>query len=92
MEGGNPNELFDGVPIPLWLLENEWQDAIIESWDAGSNADERDFEGRGWLHRAIMLQVPSWLAMEGFRRLDKTWWHPDKQGYTPFIFLSLTRV
>ncbi len=84
MSGGNPNESFDGRPLFLWLLENEWHEAVVEAWEAGAEVNARDGMGQGWLHRASTLSAPTWLALEGFRRLDHTWWYPDHNGHTPF--------
>lgn len=83
MGGGNPNEIISGKPLFLWLLENEGVDSILEAWEAGANVNARDAHGQGWLHRVCMVGAPTWLALEGFRRLDHTWWQPDHDGHTP---------
>lgn len=84
MEGNDPNSLMEGEPIWLWLLRHEWFDAMDEAWQAGTNPNTRDSLGRGWLHHAITEQVPTWVAQDGLRRLDASWWLPDEWGRTPF--------
>lgn len=84
MEGHDPNALLEGQPVCAWLLEKGWLEAVGEAWAAGANPNTRDSIGRGWLHWAISHQVPSWLALEGLRRQDHTWWEADLFGETPF--------
>ncbi len=84
MQGNDPNSEMEGEPLWAWLVEHEWFDALDEAWSAGTNPNTRDSMGRGWLHHAISQQVPSWVAQDGFRRLDGTWWWPDELGRTPF--------
>ena len=84
MEGHDPNALLEGKPVCLWLIEQEWFEAVGEAWAAGTNPNSRDEQGRGWAHWAISHQLPSWLALEGLRRLDETWWQADHYGHTPF--------
>lgn len=84
MNGGNPNDKIEGKPLFLWLAENEWNDSVMEAWEAGADVNARDHHGQGWLHRAFAVGAPTWLTLEGFRRLNHTWWHPDHDGHTPF--------
>lgn len=84
MDGNDPNTTLEGKPVWAWLVENEWFEAVGEAWAAGANPNTRDETGRGWAHWAISHQVPSWLALEGLRRLNETWWEPDNFGHTPF--------
>lgn len=83
MEGGEVEIRPEGLPLVLWLLERGHLDAIEEAWAAGAPVDARDGHGRNWLHRAIVLEAPTWLAMEGFRRMGPGWWQPDDAGMTP---------
>lgn len=84
MEGNDPNTEMEGEPLWAWLLQHGWFDALDEAWQAGTNPNTKDSMGRGWLHYAITEGIPTWVAQDGFRRLDATWWHPDELGRTPF--------
>jgi hypothetical protein len=84
MDGNDPNSFVDGDPLWVWLVENEWYEALDEAWQAGANPNTRDSMGRGWLHYAISHQLPVWVALEGFRQLDGGWWRADDLGRTPF--------
>ena len=84
MEGHEPSGLIDGQPVALWLLERGAYDALGEAWAAGADPDALDPWGRNWLHRSIALQVPSWVALDGLRRLGRGWWAADTEGHTPF--------
>lgn len=84
MEGHDPNGTIDGQPVCAWLLEHGWDDAVGEAWEAGANPNTKDPDHQGWLHWAIAHGAPTWLALEGLRRLGPGWWQADRSGHTPF--------
>lgn len=86
MEGNHPNSAIDDEPVWAWLIRRQWFDAMDEAWQAGADPNILDQQQRNWLHVAILEQVPTWVALEGLRRMGDAWWKPDEPGLTPFHY------
>ena len=86
LEGGNPAGMLDNIPVSIWLLENNWFEALESAWENGANPNARNNNHRQWLSCAILKDIPFNYIALAFLKMDASWWHPDNLGYTPFHY------
>jgi len=89
IQGGQISVLIDGYPLWWWPLSQHWGLVVNELLCSGSDVNQRNILGQGWLHACIEYQVPVWLALEGEKKLSKTWWYPDALNQFPLNLQGL---
>lgn len=90
MNGADASQLLPSGR-PLWAQTMIWQDwdATEEAVALGSHANMKDLDNRGWLWWATETKAPVNLILSHMPFLNASWWHPDKEGKTPFHHPSL---
>ena len=72
--------------LPVWAQCMRWGsiEAVEEALALGSNPNQKDYEGRGWIWWATETGMPSSLILSVFTKLNRSWWEADLKGKTPF--------
>lgn len=85
MSGGDPTKRLPNHR-PLWMQAMKWQDidAVEEALSLGSDINERDHMGRGWLWWGSETKMPSTLLLSHMKSLGHEWWQSEVIGMTPF--------
>lgn len=78
--------------LPLWAQCMRWGsvEAVEEVLALGSDPNQKDIDGRGWIWWAIETKMPTSLILSIFPKLNQRWWNADRWGNTPFHHPNLS--